>query len=121
MKTSIFQNFNEVTDTQPISKILENIQNGTYRNLIVYLRKSITDDKKEAAERIKKSLPAFTPSATFKGGRKMEFLQEYNSLVVLDIDKLEKQKLADSKAKAIQYQYVYAAFISPSGNGLNYL
>ncbi len=118
MKTSIFQNFNEVTDTQPISKILENIQNGTYRNQIVYLRKSIADDKKEAAERIKKSLPAFTPTATFKGGRKMEFLQEYNSLVVLDIDKLEKQKLADSKAKAIQDQYIYAAFISPSGNGL---
>lgn len=118
MKTSIFQNFNEVTDTQPISKILENIQNGTYRNQIVYLRKSIADDKKEAAERIKKSLPAFTPSATFKGGRKMEFLQGYNSLVVLDIDKLEKQKLADSKAKVIQDQYVYAAFISPSGNGL---
>lgn len=118
MKTSIFQNFNEVTDTQPISKILENIQNGTYRNQIVYLRKSIADDKKEAAERIKKSLPAFTPSATFKGGRKMEFLQEYNSLVVLDIDKLEKQKLAESKAKAIQDQFVYAAFISPSGNGL---
>jgi len=118
MKTNIFQNFNEVIDTQPISKLLEYIQNGTYKNQIVYLRKSLADDKKEAAERIKKSLPAFTPSATFKGGRKMEFLQEYNKLICLDIDKLEKLKLTEVKAKAIKDEYIYAAFISPSGNGL---
>ncbi len=118
MKTSIFQNFNEVTDTQPITKVLENIQNGLYKNQIIYLRKSLADDKKEAAERIKKSLPAFTPSATFKGGRKMEFLQEYNKLICLDIDKLEKVKLTEVKAKAIKDEYIYAAFISPSGNGL---
>lgn len=118
MKTTIFQNFNEVTDTQPISKVLENIQNGTYKNQIIYLRKSLADDKKEAAERIKKSLPAFTPSATFKGGRKMEFLQEYNKIICLDIDKLEKHKLIETKSKAIQDQFIYAAFISPSGNGL---
>ncbi len=118
MKTSIFQNFNEVTDTQPITKVLENIQNGLYKNQIIYLRKSLADDKKEAAERIKKSLPAFTPSATFKGGRKMEFLQEYNKIICLDIDKLEKQKLAETKSKAITDEYIYAAFISPSGNGL---
>ncbi|MGV4413183.1 VapE domain-containing protein [Chryseobacterium sp. T1] len=118
MKTSIFQNFNEVTDTQPITKVLESIRTGLYKNQIVYLRKSLADDKKEAAERIKKSLPAFTPSATFKGGRKLDFLQEYNKLICLDIDKLEKVKLAEVKSKAIQDEYVYAAFISPSGNGL---
>ena len=32
MKTSIFQNFNEVIDTQPISKVLENIKNGSLVN-----------------------------------------------------------------------------------------
>lgn len=118
MKSTIFKNFNEVVEQKDILKILEDIKNGTYRNAITYLRKSLAEDKKEAAERAKKSLPAFTPSATFKGGRKMEFLTAYNALVVLDIDKITKEKLAEAKEKAQSNEYVFAAFTSPSGNGL---
>ena len=110
MKTTIFKNFNEVVEEKPILTVLESIKNGTYKNAITYLRKSIADNKKEAAERIKKSLPAFTPSATFIGGRKMEFLQTYNALIVLDIDKLESKKLQE--VKSIVY-YPKAALLKP--------
>jgi len=118
MKSTIFKNFNEVIEQKDILKILDDIKTGTYRNAITYLRKSLTEDKKEAAERAKKSLPAFTPSATFKGGRKMEFLTNYNALVVLDIDKITKEKLTESKEKLAENEFVFAAFTSPSGNGL---
>ena len=118
MKSTIFKNFNEVTENKDILKILEEIKNGTYRNPITYLRKSLAEDKTEAAERAKKSLPAFTPSATFKGGRKMEFLTHYNALVVLDIDKLEKEKLQKCRTKILMDDFVFASFISPSGNGI---
>lgn len=118
MKSTIFKNFNEVIEQKDILKILEDIKTGTYRNAITYLRKSLAEDKKEAAERAKKSLPAFTPSASFKGGRKMEFLTNYNALVVLDIDKITKEKLTESKEKLQSNEYVFAAFTSPSGNGL---
>lgn len=118
MKSTIFRNFNEVVEQKDILKILDDIKTGTYRNAITYLRKSLAEDKKEAAERAKKSLPAFTPSATFKGGRKMEFLTNYNALVVLDIDKITKEKLTESKEKLQSNEYVFAAFTSPSGNGL---
>lgn len=118
MKSTIFKNFNEVVEQKDILKILDDIKTGTYRNAITYLRKSLAEDKKEAAERAKKSLPAFTPSATFKGGRKMEFLTNYTGLVVLDIDKISKEKLAESKEKVKENQFVFAAFTSPSGNGL---
>ena len=118
MKSTIFKNFNEVIEQKDILKILDDIKTGTYRNAITYLRKSLAEDKKEAAERAKKSLPAFTPSATFKGGRKMEFLTAYNALVVLDIDKITKEKLVESKEKLKENQFVFAAFTSPSGNGL---
>lgn len=118
MTSTIFKNFNEVSEQKDFLKILDDIKTGTYKNAVTYLRKSLADDKKEAAERAKKSLPAFTPSATFKGGRKMEFLQQYNPLVVLDIDKLTKEQLANGKDKLKQDQHVYAAFTSPSGNGL---
>lgn len=118
MKSTIFKNFNEVTEQKDILKILSDIKTGVYQNAITYLRKSLADDKKEAAERAKKSLPAFTPSATFIGGRKMEFLTNYNALMVLDIDKLEKEKLQQCKTKIRMEDFVFASFVSPSGNGL---
>lgn len=118
MKSTIFKNFNEVIEQKDILKILSDIKTGVYQNAITYLRKSLADDKKEAAERAKKSLPAFTPSATFNGGRKMEFLTNYNALMVLDIDKLEKDKLQHCKTKIRMDDFVFASFVSPSGNGL---
>ncbi len=118
MKSTIFKNFNEVTEQKDILKILSDIKIGVYQNAITYLRKSLADDKKEAAERAKKSLPAFTPSATFNGGRKMEFLTNYNALMVLDIDKLEKEKLQQCRTKIRMDDFVFASFVSPSGNGL---
>ncbi|WP_374550035.1 VapE domain-containing protein [Flavobacterium sp.] len=121
MQSTIFKNFNEVSEQKDFLKILEDIKSGTYKNAITYLRKSLADDKKEAAERAKKSLPAFTPSATFKGGRKMEFLTNYNALMVLDIDKLEKEKLQQCKTKIRLDDFVFASFVSPSGNGLKIL
>lgn len=118
MKSSIFKNFNEVTENKDILKILDDIKNGVYKPAITYLRKSLADNKTEAAERAKKSLPAFTPSATFKGGRKMEFLTNYNALVVLDIDKITPEKLTESKEILKENPFVFAFFTSPSGNGL---
>ena len=118
MKSTIFKNFNEPTEQKDILKILDDIKTGVYRNAITYLRKSLADNKTEAAERAKKSLPAFTPSATFKGGRKMEFLTHYNALVVLDIDKITPEKLAECKSILNSSEYVFAYFVSPSGNGL---
>lgn len=118
MKSTIFKNFNEVTEQKDILKILSDIKTGVYQNAITYLRKSLADNKKEAAERAKKSLPAFTPSATFNGGRKMEFLTNYNALMVLDVDKLEKEKMQQCKTKIRMEDFVFASFVSPSGNGL---
>lgn len=117
MVVSIFQNFNEVQN-QKIIEVLNDIKTGKYINVIKYLRKSLAESKMEAYERAKKSLPAFTPSACFKGGRKLQFITAYTQIVVLDIDKLSKEQLTNAKALAIQNQYTFSAFTSPSGNGL---
>lgn len=118
MVVSIFKNFNEVIENQKIIEVLNDIKTGKYINVITYLRKSLAESKMEAYERAKKSLPAFTPSASFKGGRKLEFVRAYTQIVVLDIDKLTQEQLTNAKALAIQNQYTFAAFTSPSGNGL---
>jgi len=118
MVVSIFKNFNEVVENAKIIEVLQDIQTGKYINVITYLRKSLAEQKMEAYERAKKSLPAFTPSASFKGGRKLEYLTAYTQIVVLDIDKLTKEQLTNAKALAQETPYTYSAFISPSGNGL---
>ncbi|MFV0140098.1 DUF5906 domain-containing protein [Empedobacter falsenii] len=118
IKFTLFQNFNEVINTIPVEQIVTEIKEGTYKSQILYLRKSLEQGKMEPYEKAKKSLLAFTPSATFKGGRKLDYLQNYNQIIVLDIDKVEKNKLAEIKQKAIELSTTFVAFISPSNNGL---
>ncbi|MFV0196233.1 DUF5906 domain-containing protein [Empedobacter falsenii] len=118
IKFTLFQNFNEVINTIPVEQIVTEIKEGTYKSQILYLRKSLEQGKMEPYEKAKKSLLAFTPSATFKGGRKLDYLQNYNQIIVLDIDKVEKNKLAEIKLKATELSTTFVAFISPSNNGL---
>ena len=115
---TIFKNFNEVVEHKTISTILEEIKTGKYKPGIVYLRKSLAENKMEAYNKAKKSLPAFTPSGKFVGGRKLEFLADYSSCIILDIDKLSKNDLQNASHLANQSEFTYASFISPSGNGL---
>ena len=118
---TIFKNFNEVIEHKTIPEILHEIKTGKYKPGITYLRKSLAENKLEAYEKAKKSLPAFTPSGKFVGGRKMEFLEAYSNFIILDIDKLSQTDLQNAKHKANQSEYTYASFISPSGNGLKIL
>ena len=118
---TIFKNFNEVAEHKTISTILEEIKTGKYRPGIIYLRKSLAENKIEAYNKAKKSLPAFTPSGNFVGGRKLEFLADYSNCIILDIDKLSKTDLQNAKHLANQCEFTFASFISPSGNGLKIL
>jgi hypothetical protein len=118
---TIFKNFNEVVEHKTIATILEEIKTGKYKPSIIYLRKSLAEKKEEAYNKAKKSLPAFTPSGKFVGGRKLEFLTEYSKFIILDIDKLSTNDLQKSKSIAAQSEFTYACFISPSGNGLKIL
>jgi hypothetical protein len=118
---TIFKNFNEVVEHKTIATILEEIKTGKYKPGIIYLRKSLAEKKEEAYNKAKKSLPAFTPSGKFVGGRKLEFLTEYSKFIILDIDKLTASELQKSKSIAAQSEFTYACFISPSGNGLKIL
>ena len=121
MQVSIFKNFNEVVEDKPITAILDEIKTGKYRPAIIYLRRSLAENKIEAFEKTKKSLPAFTPSASFSGGRKQEFIKEYSRLIILDIDKLDNEQLKSISEKAKQSEFTFASFISPSGIGLKIL
>jgi hypothetical protein len=118
---TVFKNFNEVVEHKSIPVILDEIRTGKYKPGIIYLRKSLAENKEEAYNKAKKSLPAFTPSGKFVGGRKLEFLADYSNCIILDIDKLTASELQNAKNLAAQSEFTYASFISPSGNGLKIL
>jgi len=120
IQLSIFQNFNKVVSNKNFEAIAEIIRNGKFKEQIEQLQLLLKDGKEKAYTEKKKSLFAFTPSAQYKGGRKAEYLQEYSKIIILDIDKIERD-LHQVREKAVKCKYTYSCFVSPSGKGLKIL
>ena len=97
-------------------QVLEKIKEGFWSEQIYSIRNHRNNGDIEQADNIKRGLPAFTVSANYEGARKEEHLNSYTGLLHLDYDKLDNVK--EVKEKVINMPLTYAAFISPSGNGL---
>ena len=121
MNISVFKHFNQVEANLDLAVILDQIRSGKYKVQIQHLRELISLDKHAEYNEKKKSLPAFTPSGLFDGGRKLDCLKEYSGCLVLDIDKLSHAHLDKAKAQIIEIPYTYSCFLSPSGQGLKIL
>jgi len=121
MMVSVFKYFNQVEANLDISVILEQIRSGKYKARIQALRELLRQGKTEEYTSAKRSLPAFTPSGRFEGGRKLEFLKEYSGLIILDIDKLSPEQLIATRTRVEEIPYTHSCFISPSGHGLKIL
>lgn len=117
-KVSVFVNFNEVKENFLLEDILSLIRDGHCKSQVLELRKLLESDKLKEYDKSKKALPAFTPSGVFADGRKLENLLQYNNCIILDIDKLEQDKLVQVKSLVCKCPYTYACFISPSNKGL---
>ena len=85
---------------------LKAIGSGAWKKQIEKLRECLSQGNQAGFEQLKKSLPAFTPSGIFAGGRKLEYLKEYSGFVILDIDKLSNEKLLQAKETVKQSSFV---------------
>jgi hypothetical protein len=108
--------FKSLRNTKPemvtdITSVLDEIRQGTYKTQIEEIRKSENPSKSP----LKDKLPVFTPTGIFNH-RSMAGLESYNGLICLDIDNVEDPEFL--KQRAAKLKYVYAAFITPSGQGL---
>jgi len=120
-EVSIFKNFTEVLENLPVEDVIRRIKSDAYRVPVEQLRLLLADGKKKEYTEKKKSLLAFTPCGTFSQGRKIETLESYSGILILDIDKLTAPELGQAKVKAGMEKYTFAMFISPGGNGLKIL
>jgi hypothetical protein len=120
-KISIFKNFTDFVDNTSVDQIIKVISSDTLKIDITNLRQLIAEDQKVEAEKLKKSLHAFTASGTFDKGRKANLIQTYSQLIILDLDKIASGKLEPAFKQAASLPTTMCCFHSPGGNGLKIL
>ena len=103
---NIFKKRKEDAWIVPIATALKRIKEGSSEETI----KKVRQGNKEQ----KKSLPVVLFSGEF-GDRKDEGIQKHSSFIVLDFDHINVEK---SKPVLSTDPYVYACWVSPSGDGI---
>lgn len=107
-----------ISKEMTIKDVVEEIKGDIYRERIAKIRGLLAEGDEEAFKAEKLKLPAVTFSATFQDTRKKENIKEYNHLVVIDIDKLTKERLQIVVECLQKDKYVFCFWISPSNNGI---
>ena len=117
---TLFRNIVETATPfhRPVDVVLQRIKEGATKDLVKRIR---AERNKTERNELKKGLPAICFSGTFNK-RNDKSLVEHSGLICLDFDGYEKKKeLISHKENLTKDPYVYAAFVSPSGNGLKVL
>ena len=117
MIATIFKNiFSKEPHFITIEKALERIKSGSSKELVIEIRNTLD---KEKANKIKLNLPSVCFSGKFGNDRKDEQLIEHSGFIVLDFDDISE--LREKQTDIISHDFVYACWVSPSGNGLKAL
>jgi len=99
-----------------IEYALKRIKEGKSKALVDEIRNTL--DKEKAGE-LKKNLPCICFSGKFGADRKDDQIIEHSGFIVLDFDNV--YELRDKQTEIISNKYVFACWVSPSGNGLKAL
>lgn len=106
------------TKEMTIKEALLEIKSNNHKQQVLRLRSILKAGNKDEYGSHKRTLPAVTFCGTFDGERKKSKLKTYNSILVLDIDKLESSELNRCKNCLLNEQKVFSYWISPSTEGL---
>lgn len=115
---TIFKNFSDPVENKSLLLIGKDIKSGKYRTEIEEIRTLIKQGNKAEADRKKKQLLAFTPSAVFFEKRLIPNIEMYSGFVHLDFDKLNQDQLKYAIDIVSKINYTALSFISPGGSGL---
>ena len=101
-----------------IGEILRDIREGRHASEIHRLRQLLSQGQLEQYSVEKKRLCGVTFSGTFRLQRRVEHIGAYNSLLVLDIDNLDPEKLHETRDALQSDEHVLSCWVSPSARGL---
>ncbi len=116
-RISIYPNIREVKDGYVISvnTALKRIKEGNSKELLLQIKKAKTKKEKNS---LKSNLPSVTFSGVFSE-RKDDCLTEPSNFMVLDFD--DVKDVEAKKKELAASSYIYACWVSPSGNGVKAL
>jgi len=98
-----------------IDKALERIKNGNSKQAVEEIRLQLDKERKNS---LKNNLPCVCFSGKFKN-REDKSIIKHSGYIVLDFD--DVKDIREKQTEIISLPYVYACWISPSGNGLKAL
>lgn len=111
--------YRNIFDKKPnyitVDKALERIKIGKSKDAVIEIRKQLD---KERANKLKCNLPSVCFSGKFEERIDSKILQ-HSGFIILDFDNIEDIEVR--KSEIIKHDFVYACWISPSGNGLKAL
>ena len=113
MLISSYKNVHDKQDVDiEIDNFLEGVRSGRWQDIALEVRNA---PNKEIKDLIKKKAPLVTISGSF-AERKADALRKHSNFIAIDIDNLDDP--AATKKRIQADPYIYAAFISISGQGL---
>lgn len=101
-----------------IGDVLREIQSDVHKSQVQNLRSLLQQNKRDEYNSHKRTLSAVTFCGTFDGERKKSKIKNYNSLIVLDIDKLDSAELTRIKDCFEKEPLVFSFWVSPSKEGI---
>ncbi|WP_435262613.1 BT4734/BF3469 family protein [Tenacibaculum sp. nBUS_03] len=122
MKVSRFQNIYTKSIVQSnLLDELNDIKEGRYKTIIEKCRYFTGKKDYDSYKTLKIKLPIVTFCGTFKNGRKLDNLDVYNNIMILDIDHIDLSTINNIKDKLTKDKYIYSVWLSPSNEGLKAL
>jgi hypothetical protein len=111
MEVTLFKTVKKVKTgfNRPVQYALDRIKNGAVEGIIKRIRKG----EKE----LKQQLSGVCFNGTFRN-RSAEGLIEHSGLMILDFDKIPKREMKEVRSTLQGCEYIFALWLSPSGNGL---
>ncbi|HEX4888558.1 MAG TPA: BT4734/BF3469 family protein [Luteibaculaceae bacterium] len=117
MEVTVFRSIRDVATPffKPVDFVFDRIKTGASKDLVNQIR---SESDKAKRNELKKQLPSVCFSGKF-ATRKDDSLIEHSGLICLDFDGFDTlDKAKEYKAEICLNPFVFACFISPSGNGV---
>jgi hypothetical protein len=110
--------FSPISKQLSIRETLDLIKSNHLKDKVSELREFYLNENKQVYNAEKLQLPAVTFCGSFNIERKKDKLITYNSLIVIDIDKLSNEQIVEYEEKLSNDKFVLSYWRSPSNFGI---
>ncbi|WP_300906140.1 BT4734/BF3469 family protein [uncultured Bacteroides sp.] len=112
-----YSGFSKVRGRINLGRVIGNIRNGVHAQNVFKVRMLVSQGKTEEANNVKRQLPFYTVTATYREKRLAYSMTGYNHVILLDIDDLSEDRLDGVRKKINENPNTLASFLTPKGHG----